>query len=483
MRSAHYNLRSISRRRAQVARRFAVGHVRRERLAFSLAEMMIALAILGLGLLFIAASLPAGIDYNRKTIDLINGDAASESAWAEIEQSVRTSSRPIPTSAPRNVSSVFRPRNVVVAAGGQEFRVNNTFEPVFKVRPLVMRNISLDALSGGGGAADVVDYGEAAITAAIGPAAGPTQTDFATTFAASLANHPAIGAFARLYPSPGLARPVGVGDVRDFLSAVGGNNEYPWYAPSTPPALTPDSGQAGSFVQDLRKAAATRIGWAALYRRVSYATTGTAPNLEAVDPLLYEFVLVVMRRVSDTERYASQDLNAGSFTDPVALGPTGDRAAPRPWLVAFQDFENELDAGTDYDGAVLERPLLAAFTDRPNLRFRCSQRAGALLPVGSIVVPALNDVNPAAQAFGFAPNSAEALPIYRVLERPDATTVVLENNGLYPWKAPGVNWQDWYVWVFPPAFSQRDGSGQPIFEQRSSILTVQRRMLRLPEIP
>jgi hypothetical protein len=87
------------------------------------------------------------------------------------------------------------------------------------------------------------------------------------------------------------------------------------------------------------------------------------------------------------------------------------------------------------------------------------------------------------------------LPIYEVIERPDATTVVTKFNGYYPMKGDTTNLPgifnapvapiEWPVWVIPPAYEELDSSSprQPVFPNRSTIVAVARRYVRLREIP
>ena len=111
--------------------------------------------------------------------------------------------------------------------------------------------------------------------------------------------------------------------------------------------------------------------------------------------------------------------------------------------------------------------------------------------MGSIFIPAVNDQRyvpspiGVAQLVGFVPSAPESLPIYEVVERPDDTTVVVKNNGYYPWLNPGVaglNAGAFPVWVIPPAFVERDSNGQPVYERTSPILKVVRRTVTLREI-
>ena len=140
-----------------------------------------------------------------------------------------------------------------------------------------------------------------------------------------------------------------------------------------------------------------------------------------------------------------------------------------------------------------DRTLFASFNDPPTLSFRCHPEVGALLPVGSVFIPAFNDARYANLATGsdtrlsgFVPNAPEALPIYEVVDRPDDETVIVENNAHYPWVASGNpgDTQYWPVWVIPPAFIEREPgpNGQPIYERTSPVLKVIRRVVTLREI-
>jgi hypothetical protein len=190
-----------------------------------------------------------------------------------------------------------------------------------------------------------------------------------------------------------------------------------------------------------------------------------------------------------------------------------DRLVPEPWLVSFGPTGNDpsvnnawapvLQPGTDFDYVPTssqqvflegksDRVLRSSFARIPTLRFFCNSAVGRLLPVGSYVIPAVNNdfgpipkpTDPVADVryVGFIPHSPEQMPIWRVVDRPDENTVVVESNGVYPWVAPGVPPQLFLCWVVPPAFTQRDGAGQPIFEDRSPILSLTRRVIRVPEI-
>ncbi|RMF72898.1 MAG: type II secretion system protein, partial [Planctomycetota bacterium] len=140
------------------------GPIAIRRMAFSLAELMIALVILGIGLLFIAAALPVGVEYAKRNVDRAAAEAAGVYAANTIEQYVRTSRLLVDsaylqfnvTPVPRT-DAIFRPRWLPPGASVDPLnfvpRVDLSdpdpanwidYEPLIKVRPFVMRNISFD---------------------------------------------------------------------------------------------------------------------------------------------------------------------------------------------------------------------------------------------------------------------------------------------------------------------------------------------------
>jgi len=118
--------------------------------------------------------------------------------------------------------------------------------------------------------------------------------------------------------------------------------------------------------------------------------------------------------------------------------------------------------------------------------------------VGSVFIPARNDRLSRLDAgqTHFGPLTRTGWPIYEVVSRPDETTVVVKYNGYFPvygeannpsnpstWRrAPAARWP---VWVIPPASEDVVGSGssaRPVFTNKSPILAVARRYIRLPNL-
>jgi len=267
------------------------------------------------------------------------------------------------------------------------------------------------------------------------------------------------------------------------------------------------------------------------------------------DRQLYEFIVIVTRKPSTRHQFARQDVsnvNIAAYEKPRALAAPasndtrgGDRVAPMPWLVVSYldptfpaDYDGTSNGPFDpYDGIMqglerragntnttrdsfddtsIARPLSRIFAERSTLKFRVRPEVGRLLAPGSVMIPATNDnfphdrpaaprptnfATPAHRTAGFVPLVPDSLPIYEVLEvLPDdpsvganrGTTIVVKNNGAYPWVSVGPpannNAAYFPFWVIPPAFVERDPNDQPVFEKISPIIGVYRKVIRIPEI-
>jgi type II secretory pathway pseudopilin PulG len=496
----------------------AVPHVS----AFSLAELMIALVILGLGLLFIAAALPVGLEYTRKTVDLANADAAGEYALNFLEANLRTAGHQLydanvamaATSGPQasvRLDNIFRPREFDPTSAPPQYprgryQLKGKYEPLFKVRPLVMGNIRAGVLAGGI-TREIADDAELAVTTYLAalpfvPMTPSWEADgpFTAVTGLSLVANQALPGLARVYPP---IEPVTVYSVGNFF-----NDAIDYHTYNSRYATLPSV----RYDREREKAVDRRIGWTAFYRRIAYDEPGpgTPPAFELTgpsddvlqDPLRYEILVIVTQRISVNHRFPRQDLtnvSLDTFERPADDAVAGiDRLVPMPWLVIFDRNAGSaplpiLDpAQNEYEDTTGDRTILQGFTDPPTLQFRCTVEVGRLLPVGSVFVPAFNDDYPQdgntgalrARVSGFVPHAPHALPIYEVVERPDEQTIVVRNNGHYPWVASGNanDTQAWPVWIIPPAFVERDSNGQPVYERSSPILKVVRRTITLPEI-
>jgi prepilin-type N-terminal cleavage/methylation domain-containing protein len=432
--------------------------------AFSLAELMIALAVLGMGLLVIGAALPVGVRYTRDSVNLAAGQAAAQYALDLIEENVALPKRVLDASGdvvretgvfqPRDIASVFQP----------------THEPLIKVRPLYTQAISTTPGSIGSQALINKVHSEELLRTWLGSdGADPLECDHLTGGLPWM--RPALPSVALCYPpvTPDVARTVGI-----------------FYANMYQPRYVWTGGE--ETIKVLRD---RNIVWTAFYRRASYGPGS--------DPYLYEFI-VVTSRVNAGQRFPVQALgskfasrspadNAGTMLIPHDGSST---AAPTPWLMEFLSWSPVPQLNIDYrefpdPASGLNERLLATGAATPaKLTFVASAAYGPLLPPGSVIIPAVNDYvatkHPAAQMAGFVPSAPDALPIYEVTGQTENAngnyTISVNFNGYYPW----VDGSSWPVWIVPPA-CEYDDFGNPLPPQRSSVLSVARRYIRLREVP
>ncbi len=463
---------------------------RRRTPAFSLAELMIALAVLGMGLLVIGAALPAGVKFTKRSVDQATADATAEYALTLIEKNVCLRKQVLDSTGTTLIASapLFQPRgsgDTTVPGDPPPGYFFRGYEPLVKVRPLLTQNVCVGGAGGGTGwpANDEMPEDEGYLELAVASwvdRAGLTQYDpegKEYDFFPQVAVRPSISVLDAVYPpvgavyTPAEAGNDGVWDPHDFFRR---------------PYDT-----AGSMAPELDKVRKRNVAWIAFYRRVSYASGS--------DPGLYEFVIVVTRLPSDGHFYVMQDTSTAGNPNITAVprSQTGygqvNCAVPLPWLVSFTALPPSPAYVLDSEGRrMLQNPPTAG-----TLRFEASAEVGQLMPPRSIFIPALNDVAPTGlnmpmqqpplQNAGFIPSAPDVLPIYEVTEQVQKPNgkydIVVKHNGFYPWlgtvaSSPAF----WPVWVIPPAVSEIDSQGKPVYSNQSPILGVYRRYIRLHEV-
>jgi len=448
--------------------------------------MMIALIILGFGLLIIGAALPVGVSKTREIAERDLGEAAANYGLAEVERCVRLS---------KNASrdNLFRPRQRPVVDPNPGRLVEGEYEPVIKVRPLITWNVGMTPPNDLANRTEWADHGEELIRerlVAMGigvtadnlheldfpsdkiPDLSYTWTDVdGDNFADSLANNPAIASIDRVYP------PILSGRFDDPDS-----DPRLWYYNYAVKYTQKTIGKG-----ELAKARDRRVSWTAFYRRASYAP-GSDPNL-------YEVIVVATRRPALNYRYPRQKIEGGGRisngggsssgggngegTRQISTGPhtvaaaTGDRGgfggstgsgsqqqgevqgnpvaavsdtnrfeglAPSPWLVTFTRLAGDpRDPGsplpyivamdTDGDGTVDDRSLSPAFVQPATMSFQCDASVGRLLPAGSIFIPARNDYFTAPSVYNGQNGIARIVGVQFLPHTPDAMPIyeVLDN--------------------------------------------------------
>ena len=488
-------------RRAWRVRRFGARGVRNG--GFSLAELMIALALLGMGLLVIAAALPAGARYTRDSVDLATGAAAAEYALDLIEQSVYLRDTVVDANdtvlgaRPLRWPPVLFQRRVQADDPNRGLRAGEAdpdCEPVIKVRPLFVQNIirtpgplhGQELYQPGGSDYRIVVLTERAVANWVGLTEECYTEEPCYLLEYDLPNghalsslpagpwlQPALPSVSLVYP------PISADD--QFYPEGFWDSQAPNWMYRSRPVNTPGAGS------ETRRALERRVTWTAFYRRVEYGPGS--------DPTLYEFIAVAVRLPSDRHRFPVQDptcAGMASFSTATKSAYLGaDTLAPIPWLVTF-DAQNPNalpwpDNGFDEHGQ-------PRFYGSPpaTLSFHCTRDYSPLFPVGSVFIPARNDrlSDHAGQKTHFGPLTRTGWPIYEVVSRPDETTVVVKYNGYFPVANTPRSWErasaaQWPVWVTPPASEDVVGSGssaRPVFSNKSPILAVARRYIRLPNL-
>ncbi|MDX2197654.1 MAG: type II secretion system protein [Phycisphaerae bacterium] len=544
----------------------------KNRAGFSLAEMMIALVVLGFGLLVIGAALPVGLNYSRQSVDLVAGDQAAEFAVDAIAERIRMKRFDNPAPGGPRFDDVFRPRNAVLT--GSVLSLTEplpNWEPRIKVRPFLTMvvnpraaaaNLSLNAISTNpqlgafplegtieGRIANWLGVIPPALSATI-PGLSFREYDLGRVL-------PVLPVCSMVYP------PI---EVSDFDGA-GNAAQY------RPDDFNPGNYhnensftfvEAGSNTKvntyldgELKKMTSRRVVFAAFYRRVGYDSPGpdgyrehggpalvgtdlTADNRPS-DASTYEIIVIAMRKPSDAHRFALYNFVSGNDIAPQYISPGQTRLfeslTPVPVLAEFLAIPNV----ASYEPGPPSPPIVpgnlptvryvmnSPANDRPvhitsvvptTLTFSATVRVGDILPPGSVFIPAVNDdasslletyarygasppdasgraVNRVA---GFVPHVPDALPIFEVLERRAVTNaagatigyeIIVKNDGFYPWIASnlaGVGAGSWPVWIIPQPFTEtrRDpafgNATLPVYENRSHILSVSRRIVTLPEV-
>ena len=492
--------------------------------AFSLAELMIALGILGIGLLIIAAALPVGMQKTRDTAEQALGDAATSYALDVVAARLRLpkDAELRPFLAPMR-DSIVRPRFSPGQTGEgtlakEQGSSGRDWEPWIKVRPLVTQNLAHTASGSESAGTPIESVGElieGQVVAAIRRTSFPIAwaTDAREVFVPGMLYPvqngwlpPALSVLETVYPAvaPDPVR-VGSRDMRFTPAVYFESAQTPYQRHELRTRATTPAALRGS---EAEKALVRRVSWVTFYRRMAnkHDATGTSSSN------VYEFVAVAVARPSERHRFARPVPPAGSWAPYDPQAPRFDSRTslvPVPFLVTFKEFDwlrggAALSSSVDYltDTTDPRRSLNPTFS-RPTLRFQCSDRVGMLLTKGSILIPATNDDALSGltgtvvqrRRSGFVPHAPDTLPIYTVSEviagsGNDDWTVVVEGNGFYPWVSDSVpanqRGRYWPVWVIPPSFTEFSGTGNnatPVFERRSPIISVARRVIALPEVP
>lgn len=421
----------------------------KQRRAFSLAEMMIALAILGFGLLVVGAAIPVGLSYNRQSTDLIAGGLAADSAQDLLEQRIilKANDRVPPASGRPRVDPIFRPRDSdgpngtfdadSILDNDDDFTVNDGYEPLFKVRPFLaeilqpqpatpaeaLLNINPNSPMPRIGAITAIEQSIEPRIASffVGVPINAGQSFFEYDFNRIL---PVLSAQSVVYP------PV------DAFNIMNANNnggsayrvrDYNRSSYATEPSQS--FYNATNFPTEMAgihaKLRSRRIVFTSFYRRVFYDDPGPdgrrgvhfggSPladndNLKT-NPNVYEMIVVAYRLPTPDHRFpvyeftnlGGGDPNGGfSYSGYDSITPVPqllcfDVLPPEPFYFGGPDDSANLSNPAQLPGGAERRLNEASHVPAATLRFVASEVMGELLPVGSVFIPARNDHHPSVQ--------------------------------------------------------------------------------------
>ncbi|MBK8915897.1 MAG: prepilin-type N-terminal cleavage/methylation domain-containing protein [Phycisphaerales bacterium] len=364
--------------------------------AFSLPELMIALVILGLGMLIIAAALPAGLHYTAETTAVSTGASASDYAMSVVSQRLRLSRKlaemrtvgntVVPISG-RRLDPIFRPRipagalppfgeyqhlvarltapagtvNYAIAydlatrgtgvqSGSDAAKPAQDWEPLIKVRPLVGLNVNPDL--GGGGATgqygQVVENPEEYIRSWLREMAARNLIIAGSENMITEVDLPEDNRWSGGSPdgrvsltvNPALPPTIRVFpplpqsryDVDAYFNELNSSWNGMQLLSFGDQRIGPPYLDASA--NEINRMAASRFAWTVFYRRISF--------LPGSDSGLYELIVVVTRRPSERHFYVASDPTSADISAPVVrpvsiAGPAGvePRLFPQPWLVVF----------------------------------------------------------------------------------------------------------------------------------------------------
>lgn len=496
------------------------------RRAFSLAEMMIALVILGFGLVVVGAALPIGLRYSQQSADLVVGEQAGEEALETVagRLCLRKNEQPAAILGTPRMDPVFRPRRGDLTGF---LDVQSDWEPRIKVRPVLAETINLNQANQTSMAqAILTTQNVAALDQIVLCSEGllSAWVDYAGAIPPPLYSQPleydlrrvapVLNVAALSYPaaeSYELAANPAPYSAASFNYIDYWTNAQSWYK------LAP--AQAALLYGEVSKLRQRRTTFAAFYRRVDYGNAGPDGYKSADDvpgdDSLYEIIVVVMRRPTEKHRFAVYRFPSLSWTNfsgvhDRAGGVPVDSLTPVPILATFIGAlppTGPLAPGpADFALPLNERVLNPNYTAPPSLTFSASSFVGEMLPPGAVFIPAVNDDvpdalnNPGAAVgplpplgpvrhAGFIPHAPKECPVFRVRERRKLANgdyeVVVDNNGFLPWSfTRGAN--EWPVWIVPPPFAEMQagpGGARPVYGDDSGVIAVHRKMVRLSTMP
>ncbi|MCP4248603.1 MAG: prepilin-type N-terminal cleavage/methylation domain-containing protein [bacterium] len=435
------------------------------RSAFSLVELMIAIVILGLGLLVVATMFPIAWTKAREVSEFTTATACTDAAEASVRLLTRVSKVVTVAGAPVYVSSSFVGDGLDLDADGMA----DNRDPW--VHALELGNISADA--GWGAAPPPPEIGDFQSFSGTGRNPDPE------------AIHPSIA-----YGTGPFARTVEIA----FQDRV-----YPPLPPS-PVATTP----APMVAQWQALLGQRRFCWSVLHK-LNYDYDPTTPPATPPAPPLpslnatrtLTLYLVTLRRGQATRRYARQDPGfafAGTpivppFVSPEPIGPlpttavvpralnaTEDVQFPVPWRVQIEIVDSTPLVATTIGPAGV--PSVALANDSAGSS-ASNRLVAEMMPRGAYLIDERNGLiyRVARRDYNLAA-PGEAVLTFEQEIPPESLDVDGDYYALGGGLLPAELLRT--VWVFPPAVEkQRAARGMPIFDGPQPVAAIELRTVAL----
>lgn len=365
-----------------------------------MAELLIALSILGFGLAIIAATLPAGVRVMQQNQIRRQADSTMDSAFEALESQIVLSDRVLdllktmmPLRYAYDPLTSVSPFEAIDVDGDGHGDTIDGLPPSARVWPLVTWNVSYDPTAGAANQYELAPDRRPLLYLAewlknfkAGGANGTSGYRYwmgsDLTSAPDLENFidaqmPAISPADRVYP-PLVSRLN-----RRVDTYTSGNGKYD----ETDARFLP-SGGSDEDLYHVNQMRERLLGWTAFYRPLDFATQ------------TYEMITIVTKRpgvdyyfpVQDLSNSSPSSLGAMDLDQPqaVASGQVERRILPSPWLVAFQELPFENDTLNLLDGTVTVGSNTLAIESTGPLVFKCKPELSPLLPVGAQFFPAIH---------------------------------------------------------------------------------------------
>ncbi len=423
--------------------------------AFSMAELMVAVVILGLGLLMAATVFPVAWTRARDLAEATNSQTATASATQNIKSLVSVSA--VDLINPSNGTITQLLGDIFVTAGSTIVNAGPPYPEIDKqVHPLFVENWLIDGVVGSNNE----------------PVASEIQlegTELPDSCSTAICIDQSLQGW--FLTNPPLPNPVPIVSLGTRL---------------VPPMTRWPGTDAPDEEKDAWKErfSSRRFAWTAFHKLESDIFT-----LDVDQSRLFTFYFVTLRRTQATHRFPRQDdydtmLNTIA---PRALGPAEDMAFAVPWLVnltIFGTWDVNGDPLLDNAGNPISTGLPAEAIANPNLTDESRLTAQMLAP-GSYLIDRINGEIYQVKQRNFTGTGNRydyqaTLTLDREIDISDVDDVN-QNGQVDGIGLPGPDEDSRDFWVFPPPVNRVDSEDDefPIFNGKQPVVAIETRQISI----